>query len=95
MSRSTNSNLKKVIVDYNKLNDTILDLLVEKYPHGYDDDDVISFRNSKNELVECVEVSDGETLFMVKISTKLEQKMENHDLDDDFLESTNPEDFDF
>lgn len=95
MSRSINSNLKKIIVDYKKLDGTILNLLVEKYPYGYDDEDIIIFKNSQNENVECVEVSDGETLYMVKISTKLEQKMERHDLDDDFYEGYSPDDFDF
>lgn len=95
MPRSRNSNLKKIIVDYKKLNETILDLLVEKYPYGYDDDDIIRFKNTQNENIECVEVSDGETLFMVKISTKLERKMENHDLNEDLYEGMDSEDFDY
>ena len=90
MPRSTNSKLKKVIVDYNKLNETILNLLVEKYPFGYDYEDIIVFKNAKNESIKCVEVSDGKTLFMVKISSKLEQEMERYDLDDDFYESDDP-----
>ena len=49
--------MRRVIVDYQKLNEDILDLLVEKFPDGYDDDDIISFRNIKNEIVEaCLKV---------------------------------------
>lgn len=95
MRRSANRNLKKVIVDYNKLNNTILNLLVEKYPFGYNDEDIIIFKNAKNENIKCVEVSDGKTLYMVKISTKLEQEMERYDLDDDFYESDDPYELDF
>ena len=42
-------NLKRVIVDFQKLTPEILALLVEKYPDGYDDDHIISFRNAKND----------------------------------------------
>lgn len=95
MPRPTNSNLKKVIVDYKKLASDILDLLVEKYPDGYNDNDIIKFKNSKNETLECVEVSDEKTLYMVKISARLEQKMEDHDLDNDFLDEPGTTDFDY
>lgn len=83
MLHNKNAHLKKVLVDFKKLNDYILNLLVVRYPHGYSDNDIIAFKNSKNELVECVEVFDEETLFLVKISTQLESKMDNFDLDDD------------
>ncbi len=47
MKTQRNAHLKKVIVEYKKLNNKILDLLVNKYPDGYDDD-IITFRNSQN-----------------------------------------------
>ena len=51
--------MKRVIVDYRKLTPrNTLALLVEKYPDGYDDDHVITFKNAKNETVEAVEVRD-------------------------------------
>ena len=34
-----------------KLNEDILDLLVEKFPDGYGDHQIIAFKNAKNELV--------------------------------------------
>lgn len=75
-------NLKRVIVDFKKLTPEILALLVEKYPDGYDDDQIISFRNAKNELIEAVEVSTEDTKYLVKVSTKLAITMENYDEDD-------------
>ncbi|WP_411766569.1 hypothetical protein [Winogradskyella sp. A3E31] len=75
-------NLKRVIVDFQKLTPEILALLVEKYPDGYDDDHIISFRNAKNELVEAVEVTTEDTKYLVKVSTKLEVTMENYDEED-------------
>ena len=75
--------MKRVIVDYAKLTNEILNLLVEKFPDGYDDSDVIRFRNAKNELVEAVEVRTEDTIYLVKISTKIADRIENYDEDDD------------
>lgn len=74
--------MKRVIVDYKKLTPEILGLLVEKYPDGYDDDQVISFKNAKNETIETVEVRTEDTIYLVKVSTKLENSMASFDEDD-------------
>lgn len=85
-------NLKRVIVDFKKLTPEILALLVEKYPDGYDDDQIISFRNAKNELVEAVEVTTEDTKYLVKVSTKLQVTMENYDEEDyEDFDSDDPE----
>ncbi len=74
--------MKRVIVDYKKLTPEILSLLVEKYPDGYDDDQIISFKNAKNETVEAVEVRTVDSIYLVKVSTRLETTMANYDEDD-------------
>jgi len=71
------------IVDYQKLNESILNLLVEKFPDGYDDDHIISFRNAKNEIVEAVEVRTDDTIYLVKVGVKLVKAMEDHEEDND------------
>ncbi|CAM3848083.1 MULTISPECIES: hypothetical protein [Flavobacterium] len=75
--------MKRVIVDYAKLTNEILTLLVEKFPEGYDDSDIIRFKNVKNETVEAVEVRTEDTIFLVKVSTKLADRIENYDEDDE------------
>jgi len=75
-------NLKRVIVDFKKLTPEILALLVEKYPDGYDDENIITFKNANNEIVEAVEVTTDDTKYLVKVSTKLQVTMENYDEDD-------------
>lgn len=75
--------MRRVIVDYAKLTGDILNLLVEKFPDGYDDSDIIRFRNAQNELVEAVEVRTEDTIYLVKVSTKLASRMEKFDEDDD------------
>lgn len=76
--------MKRVIVDYAKLTNEILSLLVEKFPDGYDESDIIRFKNAKNETVEAVEVRTTDTIYLVKVSTKLSDRIENYDEDDDY-----------
>ena len=71
------------IVDYQKLNEDILNLLVEKFPDGYDDTDIISFRNAQNEIIEAVEVKTDDTIYLVKVGKRLVQAMEDFSDDDD------------
>lgn len=85
--------MKRLIVDYKKLNKDILDLLVEKFPDGYDDSDIITFRNIKNEVVEAVEVRTEDTIYLVKVGTRLIQAMEDYGDDDN--ESNDGSDVDF
>lgn len=79
--------MKRVIVDYSKLTTDILDMLVEKYPDGYDYGDVISFKNAKGETIKAVEVRTEDTIYLVKISSKLEQTMEDYAEDEDSFEA--------
>ncbi len=74
--------MKRVIVDFKKLTPEILSLLVEKYPFGYDDEDIITFKNLKGELIEAVEVKKGDDIYLVKVSSKLVNSMANFDEDD-------------
>ncbi|MDT8413825.1 MAG: DNA primase [Flavobacteriaceae bacterium] len=74
--------MKRVIVDFKKLTPEILTLLVEKYPDGYSDTDIITFKNAQNETVEAVEVRDQEAIYLVKVSTRLANRMENFEEED-------------
>ena len=77
--------MKRVIVEYAKLTNEILNLLVEKFPDGYDDSDIIRFKNAKNEIIEAVEVKTEDTTYLVKVSLKLADRIENFDEDEDFI----------
>ena len=74
--------MKRVIVDYAKLTNEILTLLVERFPDGYDDSHIIRFKNAKNETIEAVEVKTEDTIYLVKVSTKLADRIENFDDDE-------------
>jgi len=69
--------MRRVIVDYKKLNKEILNLLVKKFPDGYNDRDIISFKNHYNEAIEAVEVTTIDTIYLVKISKRLADSMQS------------------
>ena len=75
--------MKRVIVDYKILTLNILNLLVEDYPLGIDSTDVMTFKNSKNETVEAVEVRTEDTIYLVKVGVKLNIALQEF-IDDDF-----------
>ncbi|WP_299272518.1 hypothetical protein [uncultured Psychroserpens sp.] len=89
------------IVDYQKLNEKLLNLLIEKFPDGYSDKDIIAFRNAKNELIEAVEIETEDTIYLVKVGKRLVQAMEDfedngdnyNDDDDDDDRDLVPDDF--
>jgi len=62
--------MKRIIVDFKKMNRKIKHLFLTQYPNGYDTTDIIEFRNHRNEVVKAVEVKSKDTKFLVKISTR-------------------------
>ncbi|WP_452224517.1 hypothetical protein [Lacinutrix chionoecetis] len=75
--------MRRVIVDYKKLTPNVLTLLTEKFPDGYGDDDIVVFDNHRNETIEAVEVKTEDTIYLVKIGSKLHYTMANFaDADD-------------
>ena len=67
MKKPRNAHLKRVIVDYKKLNNNILDLLVTKYPDGYDEEDGYSFiLKSDSELGESIQYFNAVSPDLVK-----------------------------
>jgi DNA-directed RNA polymerase subunit delta len=82
--------MKRIIVDYSKLTNEILTLLVERFPDGYDDSNIVRFRNAQNELIEAVEVRTDDTIYLVKVSTKLASRLEKFDEDDDIDDIVEP-----
>lgn len=89
------------IVDYKKLNHELAALLIETYPDGYGDDDIIVFKNLQGETVEAVELKTEDTIYLVKISRSLADFISNfedtiekeldHSPDDGLEEEDTPE----
>lgn len=83
--------MKRAIVDFKKLNDELLGLLVEKFPNGYDDTDIVTFRNANYELIEAVEVRTEDTIYLVKISKHLADSMDKFGVTNEAVEETEAE----
>lgn len=73
--------MKRIIVDYKKLTPELLKLLTEKFPDGYGDKDIITFDNHHNQTIEAVEVRTDDSIYLVKVSSKLHYTMTNFDKD--------------
>tara|TARA_R110002049_G_scaffold282853_1_gene462807 strand:+ start:1018 stop:1332 length:315 start_codon:yes stop_codon:yes gene_type:complete len=59
------------LVDYKKLDHNVASKLIEFYPHGYGDSDIITFKNANGETVEAVEIKTENIIYLVKISKSL------------------------
>lgn len=84
--------MTRKIVDYQKLNQELLNLLVEKFPDGYSDKDIIAFRNAQNEHIEAVEIRTDDTIYLVKVGKRLIQAMEDFEEDENEHEKDKEED---
>lgn len=79
---------KRVIVDYKNITSDILELFTDRYPYGYDDEDIIKFQNSAGETVRAVPFETADTRFLVKVSVEMDRKIEAF-MDDEDLEEDN------
>ena len=84
--------MKRIIVEDAKLTKDILDMLIDKYPDGYDYEDIVSCKNAKGETVKAVELKTVDTVYLVKVSSKLENAMEEYAEDEEFFDDN--DDFD-
>ncbi|GGF76127.1 hypothetical protein [Wenyingzhuangia marina] len=78
--------MKRIIIDHSKVTDEILNIIMEDYPDGYTDRDVLKFKNHKGELIEALEIKLGEDIYLVKVGTKLDKAIDN------FVEENEDED---
>ncbi|WP_339627104.1 hypothetical protein [uncultured Maribacter sp.] len=65
------------LIDYRKLDNQLASLLIETYPYGYGDEDIISFKNIQGDYVEAVQLKTADTLYLVKISKSLSNFIAN------------------
>ena len=96
MGRNDQTMLRKLI-DYKKLDHQVASLLIETYPDGYGDEDIIMFKNLNGEIVEAVEIKTKDTIYLVKISKCLADFISNFEdnLEKELEKEFAPDDFDF
>ncbi len=69
--------MRRIIIDYKKLDHSLAALLIDIYPYGYGDEDIIILRKPNGEVVEAVEVKTEDTIYLVKISKSLSNFISN------------------
>lgn len=69
--------MRRVIIDYKKLDNQVAALLIDSYPHGYGDDDIIILKKPNGEIIEAVELRTNDTIYLVKISKSLSNFIAN------------------
>lgn len=83
--------MRKAIIDYKKVTPELLQLLQERYPGGYSDRDIIVFDDHRNNTIEAVEVRTADTIYLVKVSSKLHYTMVNVDSTASDIEEITPD----
>ncbi|MFS4468388.1 hypothetical protein [Maribacter sp. 2210JD10-5] len=80
------------LIDYKKLDHKLAAQLIDSYPYGYGDEDIITFKNQHGDVVEAVELKTVDTLYLVKISKSLSDFISNfEDTIEKEMESKTPE----
>ncbi len=82
---------KKVVIDYSKLSEELLNLYDETYPTGIAGR-TIRFPNSKGEIVTAVRLETDEFIYLVKVSAKPKEVLTEEQMDE--LVKTNDKDDD-
>lgn len=80
--------MKRILIDYKKLDHLLAARLIDTYPNGYGDEDIIGFKNHKGEYIEAVELRTDDVLYLVKIGKSLSHFIANYtDNEEDDLHS--------
>ncbi|MEO2052347.1 MAG: hypothetical protein ABGX00_11340 [Allomuricauda sp.] len=69
--------MKRILIDYKKHDHTAASILIDSYPDGYGDDDIITIKKPNGEVIEAVEIRTDDTVFLVKISKSLSNFIAN------------------
>lgn len=73
---------KRIFKDYKNLTAEVSALLHNLYPEGYDEGDILRVKNAKGETIKALRVETDDTIYLVKLSSELDQAIEDFDYDD-------------
>jgi hypothetical protein len=69
--------MNRVIIDHHSVTSNLINSIKEQYPYGYSDEDMIIFKNSRNEIIKAIEVKHDDTDYLVKVSKRLALHLDN------------------
>lgn len=70
---------KRILVDYQNVPHNVLELIQDKFPFGFDELDLIKYKNSKGETVKSIPIETEENYYLVKTNIELQKKLDNFD----------------
>ena len=74
--------MKRIIKDYKSIDSDLLVTINSLYPDGIGEEDLISFTNTKGETIRAIELRTDDTIYLIKMSSQLEQKLEEFNIED-------------
>ena len=83
---------QRLIVDYKNITAEQLQILTDKYPEGFDPDDMIVYKNSEGKTVRTIPLETETTKYLFKISVELERKAAAFLEEDDDQEEVSDDD---
>ncbi len=87
-----NTSVKRnVIVDYKSCPHEVLELLQQKFPYGFNKD-LIKFQNAKGDTISGVRIEHENITYLVKVSVRLKEMVQDLELDDDDLDTMKDDD---
>ncbi|MBT8235972.1 MAG: hypothetical protein KJO04_07250 [Bacteroidia bacterium] len=90
--------MKRLLIDYKKLDQETALLLLDAYPDGYGDEDIISFKTAQGDIIQAVELRTSEIWYLVKINKNtshfLSEALSQTDHADEIPEDIRPPDAD-
>ncbi len=69
--------MNRVIVSYRNITTELIKEIRYQDPYGYSDNDMIIFRNAKNEVVKSLEITHNDTDYLIKMSKQLAIHLDN------------------
>lgn len=76
MPHSSTPDKRRIIVDYQSVTPEILALFSLRYPYGYDEEDVLRYKNSRGETVRAVPFETEDTRFLIKVGVKMDARID-------------------
>lgn len=76
--------MKRVIKDFKSISPEVMALINNQYPHGYEDNELVTFVNAKGEFIKALEVKTDEVVYLIKLDRKLDEHINDYQDSDDF-----------
>ncbi|MCB0760936.1 MAG: DNA primase [Flavobacteriales bacterium] len=78
--------MKKIIKDYSTVSKEQMDLILDRFPDGFDEDDLIRLKLQNGDEVTCLELKTEDAIYLFKISERFLDKIIDYSGDDTWVD---------